>query len=195
LIYNISDKPPFNKTILFAIQMVLSVFVATVLIANICGVSTSGALVGASLSTIVYLLITNMKSPMFLSNSGAFVAPVIFALTTGGYIGIAIGGLTSCVIYCLFGFIFSKISYEKIYNIFPTALIGAITVVIGINLMPFILTYVQINGITNMYGVIIALFTTLIIALVSHYSKGIFRILPFLITAILSQRLSTISIK
>ena len=181
MIYNISDKPPFNKAILFAVQMVLSVFVATVLIANICGVSTSGALVGASLSTIIYLLITKMKSPMFLSNSGAFVAPVIFALSVGGYSGVAIGGLTSCIIYCIFGLIFSRISYEKIYNIFPPALIGAVTVVIGINLMPFILTYVQINGETNMYGVVIALITTLTIALISHYSKGIFKILPFLI--------------
>lgn len=181
MIYNITDRPPFNKAILFAVQMVLSVFVATVLIANICGVSTSGALVGASLSTIIYLLITKMKSPMFLSNSGAFVAPVIFALSVGGYSGIAIGGLTSCIIYCIFGLIFSKIPYEKIYNIFPPALIGAVTVVIGINLMPFILTYVQINSETNMYGVIIALITTLTIALVSHYSKGIFKILPFLI--------------
>lgn len=181
MIYNISDRPPFNKAILFAVQLVLSVFVATVLIANICGVSTSGALVGASLSTIIYLLITRMKSPMFLSNSGAFVAPVIFALSIGGYSGVAIGGLTSCVIYCIFGLIFSRISYEKIYNIFPPALIGAVTVVIGINLMPFILTYVQINGETNMYGVVIALITTLVIALISHYSKGIFKILPFLI--------------
>lgn len=181
MIYNITDKPPFNKTILFAIQMVLSVFVATVLIANICGVSTSGALVGASLSTIIYLMATKMKSPMFLSNSGAFVAPVIFALSIGGYFGVAIGGITSCIIYCIFGFIFSKIPYGKIYNIFPPALIGAVTVVIGINLMPFILTYVQINGETNMYGVFIALFTMLIIAVVSHYSKGIFKILPFLI--------------
>jgi uracil permease len=122
-----------------------------------------------------------MKSPMFLSNSGAFVAPVIFALSIGGYFGVAIGGITSCIIYCIFGFIFSKIPYEKIYNIFPPALIGAVTVVIGINLMPFILTYVQINGETNMYGVFIALFTMLIIAVVSHYSKGIFKILPFLI--------------
>ena len=181
MIYNITDRPPFNKAILFAIQMVLSVFVATVLIANICGVATSGALVGASLSTIVYLSITRMKSPMFLSNSGAFVAPVIFALSVGGYSGVAIGGLTSCIIYCIFGLIFSKISYEKIYNIFPPALIGAVTVVIGINLMPFILTYVQINSETNMYGVIIALITTLTIAIISHYSKGIFKILPFLI--------------
>lgn len=192
MIYNITDKPPFNKTILFAIQMVLSVFVATVLIANICGVATSGALVGASLATIVYLIVTKMKSPMFLSNSGAFVAPVIFALSVGGYLGVAVGGLTSCVVYCIFGIIFSKIPYEKIYNIFPPALIGAVTVVIGVNLMPFILTYVQINGETNIYGVIIALLTTLSIALVSHYSKGLFRILPFLIGILFGYLISCI---
>ena len=192
MIYNITDRPPFNKTILFAIQMVLSVFVATVLIANICGVPTSGALIGASLSTIVYILITRMKSPMFLSNSGAFVAPVIFALSVGGYLGVAIGGLTSCIVYCLFGIIFSKIPYEKIYKIFPPALIGAVTVVIGINLMPFILTYVQINGVVNMYGVFIAMITMLVIALVSHYAKGIFKILPFLIGILAGYLVSSI---
>ena len=192
MIYNITDKPPFNKTILFAIQMVLSVFVATVLIANICGVATSGALIGASLSTLVYIILTNKQSPMFLSNSGAFVAPVMLALSTNGYFGIAIGGLTACIIYCVFGFIFSKIQYEKIYDIFPPALIGAVTVVIGINLMPFILTYVQINGETNMYGVVIALITTLTIAIVSHYSKKLFRILPFLIGIIVGYIISAI---
>lgn len=192
MIYNISDRPPLNKTILFAFQMVLSVFVATVLIANICGVPTSGALVGASLSTIIYLIITGMKSPMFLSNSGAFVAPIIFALSIGGYLGVAIGGITSCLVYCLFGLIFSKIPYEKIYKIFPPALIGAVTVVIGINLMPFILTYVQINGITNMCGVFIALITTLVIALLSHYAKGIFKILPFLIGILVGYFVSVI---
>ena len=36
MIYGISDRPPFGKMMLFAVQMVLSVFVATVLIANIC---------------------------------------------------------------------------------------------------------------------------------------------------------------
>ena len=110
MLYKINERPPLGKLILFSIQLMLSVFVATVLIANICGVSTSGALVGASLSTIIYLIITRMKSPMFLSNSGAFVAPIIFALSVGGYSGVAIGGLTSCIIYCLFGLIFSKIS-------------------------------------------------------------------------------------
>lgn len=181
LIYSINDKIPFNKLVLFAIQMVLSVFVATVLIANICGVSVSGALVGAGLSTLVYILCTGGKSPMFVSNSGAFVAPVIMALAAGGYSAVAIGGLVTCIVYCIFGLVFIKIPVDSIYKVFPRALIGAVTVVIGINLMPFILTYVQTNGETNIWGVTIALITMFSIAIISHYAKGILRILPFLI--------------
>lgn len=181
MIYNLNDKIPFRQLILFALQMVLSVFVASVLIANICGVATSAALVGAGLSTLAYILITKNKSPMFLSNSGAFVAPVIGALAIGGYTAVAIGGLTTCIIYCIFGFIFSRTSAENIYKIFPKSLIGAVTVVIGVNLMPFILTYVQIGGVINSWGVAIALITMMAIAIISHYAKGIVKILPFLI--------------
>ena len=181
MIYNLNDKIPINKLILFALQMVLSVFVATILIANICGVAISGALVGAGLATLIYSVITKGKSPMYISSSGAFVAPVMAALAAGGYTAVAIGGLVACAIYCLFGFIFSKLSVEKVYKIFPKALIGAITVVIGVNLMPFILSYVQINGATNMWGVSVALVTMVSIALISHYAKGIMQILPFLI--------------
>lgn len=181
MIYGINDKLPFGKWLVFSIQLMLSVFVATVLIANICGVAVSGALVGAGLSTIAYLIVTGFKSPMFISSSGAFVAPVMLALAAGGYTAVAIGGLVTCLIYIIFGIIFTRISVDKIYKVFPHALIGAVTVVIGINLMPFILSYVQINEVTNMWGVSVALITMLSIALISHYAKGLMRILPFLL--------------
>lgn len=181
MIYNINDKLPFNKLVVFSIQLMLSVFVATVLIANICGVAVSGALVGAGLSTIIYLIITGFKSPMFVSSSGAFVAPVMAALAAGGYTAVAIGGLVTCLVYSIFGIIFTRIPVEKVYKVFPPALIGAVTVVIGVNLMPFILSYVQINGVTNMWGVSVALITMISIALISHYAKGLAQILPFLL--------------
>ena len=192
LIYGIEDKLPFKKLVLFSIQMVLSVFVATVLIANICGVAVSGALIGAGLSTLIYILCTKGKSPMFLSNSGAFVAPVMMALAAGGYTAVAVGGLTTCIVYFIFGLVFSRIPVENIYKVFPKALIGAVTVVIGINLMPFILTYVQIGNSTNIWGIIIALITMLSIAAISHYSKGIFKILPFLIGTLIGYACAVI---
>lgn len=181
MLYDISERPPFNKLIMFAIQLMLSVFVATVLIAQICGVAVSGALVGAGLATIAYLVMTQFKSPMFLSNSGAFVAPVIMALAAGGYTAVLIGGIVTFLVYSLFGILFTKIPVDTIYKIFPHALIGAVTVVIGINLMPFILTYVQIAGVTNMWGVSVALVTMIAIAVISHYSKGMAKTLPFLL--------------
>lgn len=192
MIYSIHNRPPLNKLLLFSIQMVLSVFVATTLIAVICGVNVSAALVGAGLSTIIYLICTGFNSPMFISNSGAFVAPVIMALAAGGYFAVAVGGITTAIIYCLFGFIFSRISVDNIYKIFPKSLIGAITAVIGINLMGFIGTYVQVGGATSQWGIIIAFITMLAVATISHYSKGIVRILPFLLGTLIGYGVAII---
>ena len=192
MIYNINDKLPIKEMFLFAIQMVLSVFVATVLIANICGVAVSGALVGAGISTLIYLVLTKMQSPMFLSSSGAFVAPVLAAIAMGGYTAIAIGGIITGIIYLIFGLIFKTVPVEKIYNVFPKALIGAVTVVIGINLMPFILTYIEINGITNGWGIFIAFITMIAIAIFSHYGKGMLQILPFLLGTLIGYAVAVI---
>ena len=181
MLYDVKDVPPFGKTLLFGLQLLLSVFVATVLIANICGVAVSGALFGAGLATMAYLAVTGWKSPMFISNSGAFVAPVMIALAAGGYTAVAVGGLTTCLVYCVFGLIFKHIEVENIYRVFPPALIGAVTIVIGITLMGFIGTYLQIGGETNIWGILIALFTAVVIAMVSHYAKEIAKVLPFLI--------------
>jgi len=177
MIYNIEDKLPIKKLLLFSAQMMLAVFTATVLIANVCGVATSGALVGAGLATIIYALVTGFKSPMYVSNSGAFVAPVLAALAAGGYTAIAIGGVVACAVYCLFGLVFTKISADKIYKVLPKVLIGSITIVIGVNLMGFITSYV---GTTNI-NLVLALVTMLTIALSSHYFKGVLSLIPFLI--------------
>ena len=192
MIYDIHDNPPIGKLLLFALQLLLSVFVATVLIANICGVSVSGALFGASLATVTYLVITGYKSPMFISNSGAFVAPVLMALAAGGYPAVAVGGLTTCIVYCVFGLVFTKIPVENIYKVFPKALIGAVTMVIGITLMGFIGTYVQIGGETSTWGIVIAFLTAIIIAMTSHYAKGSARVLPFLIGTLAGYAIAVI---
>ena len=180
MIYGINDKPPLGKLLLFGLQMMLSVFVATVMIAEICGVSISGSLFGAGAATLVYLTVTGWKSPMFISNSGAFIPAVLAAMEVGGYAAVAVGGITTCVVNCLFGLVFTKIPVEKIYRAFPKALIGAVTMVVGITLMSFIKTYVSVDGESIIWGILVALFTAIVIALISHYSKGVPKILPFL---------------
>lgn len=192
MLYDINDRMPVGKLILFSLQLLLSVFVATVLIANICGVSVSGALFGAGLATLAYLTVTRHGSPMYISNSGAFVAPVLMALAAGGYTAVAVGGLVTCAVYCIFGFVFTKIPVENIYRVFPRALIGAVTMVIGITLMGFIGTYVQICGEPSTWGIVIALITALIIAMTSHYAKGMLRILPFLVGTLAGYAISVL---
>ena len=178
MIYNVNDNPPLGKTLLFALQLMLSCFTATALIAQICGVPLSGAFLGAGFATVVYGIVTKHSSPMFISNSGAFVAPVLAALAVGGYTAVAIGGLVAFLVYTIFGIIFKYISVENLYKFMPKVLIGSVTVVIGINLMGFIPGYI---GDTGNLGVIIALITVLAIALSSHYFKGALSMFPFLI--------------
>lgn len=156
----------------------LSCFTATALIAQVCGVPLSGAFFGAGAATIIYWIVTKGKSPMFISNSGAFVAPVLAALAAGGYGAVLVGGLVSCVIYVIFGLIFNYISVDNLYKVMPRVLIGSVTVVIGINLMGFIPGYI---GDTGNIGLIIALITVLAIAISSHYFKGALAMFPFLI--------------
>ena len=115
---------------------------------------------------------------MMISNSGAFVAPVLAALGACGYTGVMIGGIVSFIIYAIFGIIFTKIPVDNIYKVFPKVLIGSITIVIGINLMSFIPSYI---GDTGYAGIIVALITVFAIALSSHYLKGMWSLFPFLI--------------
>ena len=178
MIYGIKDKVPFGKLLLFGLQIMLSCFTATALIAQICGVPLSGAFLGAGMATIVYGLTTQFKSPMFISNSGAFVVPVLAALAAGGYFAVAVGGITACIVYCIFAIIFGFVDVNKLYKFMPKVLIGSVTIVIGINLMGFITGYI---GDTGNIGVMIAFITVAAIALSSHYLKGALSLFPFLI--------------
>lgn len=176
--YGIKDKPPFGQLVLFSLQMMLSCFTATALIGQICNVPLSGAFVGSGLATIVYLIATKFESSMYISNSGAFVSPVLVALQLGGATAVAIGGAVACIVYCIFGFVFMKIDVNHIYKVLPKVLIGSITVVIGITLMSFIPSYI---GDTGNVGMFVAFITVLTIAFISHYCKGALALFPFLI--------------
>ena len=125
----------------------MAVFVATVLIANICGTPISSCLIGAGIATILYQVITGFKSPMFISSCGATVSAVIGALAIGdggNYFAVVIGGLVILAIYALFALFIKLKGIEALNKILPPIIVGPITMVIGINLAGFIPTYVQV---------------------------------------------------
>ena len=185
LIYDINEKPKtIKELLLYAIQILLSVFVATVLIAAICGTPIDACLVGACLGTITYQIITGFKSPMFISSCGATVSAVIGALALGNgnnYLAVVIGGAVIAIIYTIFAVIVKLRGIAAFNRIFPAIIVGPITMVIGLNLATFIPTYTQIGGEHSNIGILIAIFTAIIIAVSSHYFKGFMRTIPFLI--------------
>lgn len=180
--------------------MVLAVFVATVLIANICGTPIPSCLIGAALGTIIYEAITGFKSPRFISSCGATVSAVVGALALGGsnnYVAVAIGGVIIAVVYILFALLI-KFGGRKLFDrIFPPIVVGPVTMVIGLNLASFIPGYLgftdpttgalltgkafEIAVQTQMIPRLVALFTLLITAFVSHYGKGFLKTLSFLV--------------
>lgn len=171
--------------------MVLAIFVATVLIANSCGTPISSCLIGAALGTIIYEAITGFKSPRFISSCGATVSAVQGALILGGsnnYVAVAIGGVIIALVYILFAMLI-KFGGRKLFDrIFPPIVVGPVTMVIGLNLARFIPDYLGFTGKpleiavqTQMIPRLVALFTLLITAFVSHYGKGFLKTLSFLI--------------
>lgn len=178
LVYDLNDKIPVKHLFLYGFQELLAVLVATLLIASICGVSVGAGLIGAGVSTLMYILATKGKSNIYVSNSGAFVAPCLFAFAAGGGTAAFIGALTILVIYCIFGFTFQRFSIESMYKLLPKPLIASITILIGLSLINYIPTYLGDSGI---WGTVIALITALSIGLTMHYGGKRLKTLPFLV--------------
>lgn len=207
----------------------MAVFVATVLIANICKTPVSACLIGACIGTLIYQIITKFKSPMFISSCGATCSAVIGALAMGicpncgviisaltadsqthmiqcancgsfihedailqNYIAVAIGGAIILLVYAIFAAVAYKSGAETINKIFPPTIIGAVTMVIGLNLATFIKGYTQVGGKDSSIGVLVALFTMMVVALTSHYFKGFLKTIPFLLGLAAGYGLSTI---
>ena len=75
LIYDVEDKPRGGKLLAFGLQQMLAILAATIAVPMIIGngMTPSAAMFGAGVGTIVYLLFTKFKSPVFLGSSFAFI--------------------------------------------------------------------------------------------------------------------------
>ena len=104
LLYDINDKPKFAKLIALAFQQLLAISAGTITLPLIVGngLSQSAALFGACIGTLLYLVITKFRSPVFLGSSYTFLGSMISAFagaaTFGlahevGYLGIVLGAL------------------------------------------------------------------------------------------------------
>ena len=141
MIYGVKDKPPFGKLVLFALQQLLAILAATIAVPMIIqnGMQPSAALFGAGVGTIVYLLFTKFKSPVFLGSSFAFLGSMSAAFAGAstmalGYLGLLIGAVFAGLVYVIIAIIVKFCGTKWIDKIMPAVVIGPTVAIIGLSL-------------------------------------------------------------
>lgn len=186
LTYGVKEKPrTIKEWVGYIAQYFFCVLPATMLISKLCGTSIAAGLISAGLGTLVFLCITGFKCAMVTSNSGATVSAIVgtFALSKSvetGFTGVVIGGFIMMLIYGIAAIVVKRYGTNWLYKLMPPVVSGTTIIVIGASLALFIPVYAQINGTFSYAGLLVCGFTMLVAALVGHYSKGIWKTLPFL---------------
>lgn len=141
LVYNVEDKPSWGRTFIFALQQLLAILAATIAVPAIIGngMSASAALFGAGVGTLVYLLFTKFKSPVFLGSSFAFIGSMFAAFggaasAAMGYFGIILGAIFGGLVYVIIALIIKYVGTNWIEKVMPTVVIGPIVAIIGLSL-------------------------------------------------------------
>ena len=131
LIYNVKDKPKFGQLITFAIQQLLAIMAATLVVPVIIGngMSPAAALFGAGIGTLVYVLFTLRKSPVFLGSSFAFLGSMAAAFAGGvsvslGYLGLILGAVFAGLVYVIIAITVKLVGVGWLNKLMPTVVIG-----------------------------------------------------------------------
>lgn len=145
LIYDVNDKPKFSKLIVYAIQQLLAIMAATLVVPIIVGnkMQPSAALFGAGAGTIIYVLFTKAKSPVFLGSSFAFIGAMLAmfgdmdAEIFGygyGYLSLIIGAFLAGLVYVAIALVIKFVGVGWIDRLMPAPVIGSTVAIIGISL-------------------------------------------------------------
>ena len=141
LIYNVQDKPKFGQMVVFGFQQLLAILAATIAVPSIVGngMSQSAALFGAGVGTIVYLLFTKFRSPVFLGSSFAFIGSMFAAFggaasAQAGYAGLILGAAFAGLVYVVIAIAVKVAGVNWIDKLMPAVVIGPTVSIIGLSL-------------------------------------------------------------
>ena len=140
LVYDVNQKPPIRKNLVFAFQQVLAIMAATLLVPLLVNINSDttymsqpAALCGAGFGTLFYLIVTKWKSPVFLGSSFAFISPLVGA-TAFGFFGIFLGTVFAGLVYLIISLIVSKTGSQWVNKLLPPVVIGPTVALIGLSL-------------------------------------------------------------
>ena len=190
MLYDVNEKPPIAKWIILALQHVFAMFGATILVPILVN-SAAGevvltipvALVTSGIGTLIYILCTKGKSPVYLGSSFAFIAPLAAAFVKGGISGAMTGVMAVGLIYVIFAIIIKFAGKNWLDKILPPVVIGPMIMIIGLGLAPSAISQIGLGtGVDiDWRGVAVAVVTFLTTAIVMVRAKGFIKIIPFLI--------------
>ncbi len=212
LIYGVKDRPKAGQLILFALQQLLAILAATIavpmVINNTTGsdMSISAALFGAGAGTLVYLLFTKFKSPVFLGSSFAFIGSMTAAFAGGvsaalGYLGLIIGAVFAGLVYVLIAVVVKFVGVKWIDKLMPAAVIGPTVAIIGLSLSTNAISDLMKGDVLNAAGAMACSpYLALVCGLVafgvtvacSVYGKKMARMIPFIIGILAGYALAAI---
>lgn len=189
LIYDVNEKPPFGKNLLFALQQFLAIIAATILVpilSDASGVylSQSAALIGAGMGTIVYLLFTKFKSPVFLGSSFAFITPLSTAVAYG-YFGIILGSVFAALVYVIIALVVKSVGSDWLNKLMPPVIIGPTVALIGLSLsgsaMNNLMNIASSTDDYNLLAIAVGIITFLIVVIASVKGNKTMKLFPFVI--------------
>lgn len=190
LLLDVNEKPTIGKWIILAIQHVFAMFGATILVPILVNSSAGTevltipvALATSGIGTLIYILCTKGRSPVYLGSSFAFIAPLAAAYLKGGISGAMTGIMVVGLIYVIFATLIHLIGKDWIHKLLPHVVIGPMIMIIGLGLAPNAISQIGLGTDTQIEwkGVIVALITFLTTAIVMVRGKGFLKIVPFLI--------------
>ena len=194
LIYQIKDRPKFGQLIVFAIQQLLAIMAATLVVPIIIGngMQPNAALFGAGMGTLVYLLFTKFKSPVFLGSSFAFLGSMAAAFAGAssvalGYLGLILGAAFAGLVYVVIAIIVKFAGTAWINKLMPAVVIGPTVAIIGLSLAGNAVgdltgSEATLKAATSPYvSLICGLVTLAVVTICSTYGKKTIKLIPFVI--------------
>lgn len=194
LIFDVNDKPKFGQLIVFAIQELLAIMAATlvvpIIINGITGseMSPAAALFGAGVGTLVYVFFTKKKSPVFLGSSFAFLGsmPVAFAGAATmalGYLGLILGAIFAGLVYVVIALIVKFVGVGWINKLMPAVVIGPTVSIIGLSLAGNAVGDLKTApaGGDSRLAILCGLVTLIVTMLCSTFGKKGLKLIPFII--------------
>ena len=188
--YDINEMPPMKEAIILAFQHLFAMFGATILVPILVNAAAGKevltipvALVTSGIGTLIYILCTKGKSPVYLGSSFAFIAPVAAAYTKAGISGAMTGIMAVGLIYVIVAIIIKFAGKDWLDKLLPPVVIGPMIMIIGLGLAPSAIGQIGLADADKFdwQVLVVALVSFFTTAIVMTKAKGFFKVIPFLI--------------